>query len=190
MVNRAAGFSILIALFCLQATLQGDEPSAEAFGKSVVKANRRLRNAGFQYGKALGPILRGDGPGDAAELATAYANLVKTLEQVKSEIGKQEFPDSQESKDLFAAHQQYLKGQTFMISTGLADTLVIAVDREKEIDEKKTQIEELLESMNGREKADGVNLVGAMRAYAKAHELDLDALIRSATEEEDGETPR
>ena len=166
----------MVALFFIHATLWGDEPSAEQFAKSVVKSNVRLRSAGFEFGKQLGPILGGN-PADAAALATTYAKLVKTLSQIKDEMGTRKFPDSEEAINLFAAYQQFLQGQTAMVTGDLADVLVIAVDTDKNADEKKTQIEQLLEAMTNREKADSGEMSLVFQAYVEAYKLDANSLL-------------
>ena len=90
--------TLLVTLPFAASVARADDTLATEFVKSVFQANKKLRDAGFEFGKQLGPIVAGN-PADLAALTGRYSELVTTLKQVKSEMQGQKTPESKEAKE-------------------------------------------------------------------------------------------
>ncbi len=168
--------TLLVTLPFAASAARADDTLATEFVKSVFQANKKLRDAGFEFGKQLGPIVAGN-PADLAALTGKYSELVMTLKHVKSEMQVLKTPESKEAKDLSSAHQGFLRGQTTMIEGDLAEILSIAVHPRTDAAQKKEQIQKLLEEMTKREQSDSANLMPAIRAFLVANDIDIRKLF-------------
>lgn len=162
----------LIVLFAATTSVAAADAQAEAYLQKVIEANQTLKQAGFKAGVQFGPLLAGQEP-DAAKLKAAVQEAQQALAKVAADMQQAVPPDSAEGNALAAAHAKFMEGQQQIINGDFMQMMNMALDRNKPLAQRKTDLERGLEAVSAVEQKSLPPLVQAFVAYAQKYQIEV-----------------
>lgn len=168
---RAAAFLGLLFMSSLSAKAD-DKSDALAFSEAMAKANMKLHDAGFNFGKSIGPALNG-GAKEIADAENSLKETSKILAGVQADMKALKVPNLPLAKEFYDAHQAFLKGQEAMIKNDFAKVIAVVKDPTLKPADKMTQIQKIVADVVKAENVDLAKLQKAQKDFADKHGIIL-----------------
>jgi hypothetical protein len=145
---------------------------AKQFNDALVNANKRLENAGRDFGLAVGPAVAGNEV-NLFQVRRTYNQLVQTLNEVKADMRALKVPPSQSARAFYDAHQRALAGQEQMVQNDLGEIVRLVEDPRMNKAARAQRIQEIMQRSTKREQEDLEPLRTAQREFAREYNLLL-----------------
>ncbi|MCG8584763.1 MAG: hypothetical protein MI757_08650 [Pirellulales bacterium] len=142
------------------------------YNEMVVEANKRLKTAGKLYGKALKPVFF-DEEADLDEVKEAQDYLTARVGKIHKVMKAYNVPKTMGSDELAKTHMAFLNYQKEMVEGPLNKVMELLEDPNLKPEDKKEEIQKVLEDMRKQEVQLYLALKNAQDAYAEAHNIEI-----------------
>lgn len=142
-----------------------DKADALAFSDAMANANKKLHDAGFNFGKSIRPAIDG-GAKEAADAENALKETAKVLAAVQADMKALKVPNLPLAREFYNAHQEFLKGQETMVKNDFAQVLAVVKDPSLKPADKMAKIQKVVEEVVKAENLELVKLQKAQKDFA------------------------
>jgi hypothetical protein len=156
------------------------------YNNMVVESNKRLKSAGKLYGAALKPIFF-DEEADLDQVKEAQEYLAARVEKIHKVMKAYNVPKTKGADAMNRAHMAFLDYQKEMVDGPLNKIMELLEDPNLKPEDKKEEIQALLEEMRKEEVRHYLALKKAQDAYGEAHGIQI--IRETIVQPGDGKTP-
>ncbi len=174
---QAAGKPILVfitalALVALGGCQRVSQKEAAAFNQALVDAQKRLREAGVEFGRSASAAA-GGGTIEVTMLDHAKQKAVDAVARVKSDVQRLDVPKSASARAFHAAYLQMVEKEEKLLAEELDAIVKTLKDPARSPDAKRKRILLIVNYLTKMEQDAMVSVKDAQAAFAKEHGVTL-----------------